>query len=649
MRCWECGTEVSITMKFCPQCGRNIGFDEELISAAKAGNQAAITDLYNRTYNSVYQAIRTFVKDENTILDIEQDTFLKAFDSLEQLDKPENFRAWIKKIAVNKSKDWLKKKKPVLFSELEAADNEEEIDFPDERIEYQPEAIADREETKRLLWEIIDSLSDEQRLVVGMYYFQDIPVKEIAESISCSENTVKSRLNYARKNIETKVRELEKKGTKLYSMTPIVFLLWLFRSNEAQAAELPSLEILNAIEQKYVKPNVGIKDNKVGNHAANEARVKTGKAVIGATGKSVIAKVIIGIVAGAVIIGGVIAVTAYKNNQETQEINTEDTEVIGYVADEKITAQHFQGYYESDSTTFAIQIIPIDDATATVELWDISQSSDYNLTGEATISENHLTLVLFTDSGVITLDYLYDEKIKTEDTDNEQVSGIYQLKSKERVEREEPEETSETSGIEQLNGKFGDEFASVTIKVLSQNSASVYLINNKNGGIYTYVDDIGIFENGVLTAEALYNDNGIMKSEIITIHSIDTDTIHIEIGGDFEEKSNAVITGNYTRTQDNAGTPDNISLLDNIVGKYNTDKITLEIWLDNGVLKSTIGDDVVMGYSTRTYTNVEESGNSLICTWEHGMDVFTLDQYSAVTLNTGGFSPELELTYHRVN
>lgn len=667
MKCWECGTEVFIKMKLCPQCGRKVGFDKELINAAKTGNEEAITDLYNRTYNSVYQAIRTFIKDEDTILDIEQDTFLKAFDSLEQLDKPENFRAWIKRIAINKSKDWLKKKKPLLFSEMEAADSEEEIDFPDEKIEYQPEAVADREETKRLLWEIIDSLSDEQRLVVGMYYFQDIPVKEIAESVDCSENTVKSRLNYARKNIETKVRELEKKGTKLYSMTPIAFLLGLFRSNEAQAAELPSLEILNAIEQKYVKPKAGIKDSKIKNQVANEAGVKAGKAVAGATGKSVVVKVIVGIVAGAVIIGGVIAgIIAYKNNQETQEISTEnteaiitedteaisieDTEAIGYVADEKITAQHFQGYYESDNTNFAIQIIPIDDTTATVELWDISQASTYNVTGEATISENSLTLVLFKKPGVITLDYLYDEKIEAEDSDDKQVSGIYQLKSKERVEREETEESSQMTGIEQLNGRFVRGQQILVIEVISQDTASILLMDNRNGGVATYIDDFGYYKDGILSGEASYAvDVDVTKIETVKIHSVDSNTIYVDMSEDMQSRLNANLAGEYYLDTNSALTSENADtdLISRFTGRYISEygQVKMEIEKNGDLLSATIGDDLVMGYSTRTYTSVEESSNSIICVWEHGTDIYTIDEYGSVTLDTGGFSPEIESEY----
>ena len=54
-----------------------------------------------------------------------------------------------------------------------------------------------------------------------MFYYEEMSVREIAETLGCSENTVKSRLNYGRRKVEAKVKELEKRGTRLYSMAPL--------------------------------------------------------------------------------------------------------------------------------------------------------------------------------------------------------------------------------------------------------------------------------------------------------------------------------------------------------------------------------------------------------------------------------------------
>lgn len=101
----------------------------------------------------------------------------------------------------------------VLFSQLQS-DNEEigmEELLADERIDTQPGLTLDQEETRRLVQEMIDTLPDEQRMFVMMFYIEHLSVRNIAQISGVSENTVKSRLKYGRKNIEEKVPELEKK------------------------------------------------------------------------------------------------------------------------------------------------------------------------------------------------------------------------------------------------------------------------------------------------------------------------------------------------------------------------------------------------------------------------------------------------------
>ncbi|MDE7477019.1 MAG: sigma-70 family RNA polymerase sigma factor, partial [Lachnospiraceae bacterium] len=79
------------------------------------------------------------------------------------------------------------------------------------------------------------------------FYYEEMSVKEIAAAMGVSESAVKSRLMYGRKKIEKKVRELEKQGTKLYGLSPLPFLLLLFRNQKAYAAEVPDSHILHAI------------------------------------------------------------------------------------------------------------------------------------------------------------------------------------------------------------------------------------------------------------------------------------------------------------------------------------------------------------------------------------------------------------------
>lgn len=66
-----------------------------------------------------------------------------------------------------------------------------------------------------------------------LFHIEGISIREIAQALNCSENTVKSRLNYGRKNLKIKAGELKKKGYRLYSLAPLPLLLYLLRAEES--------------------------------------------------------------------------------------------------------------------------------------------------------------------------------------------------------------------------------------------------------------------------------------------------------------------------------------------------------------------------------------------------------------------------------
>lgn len=237
MKCFHCSAPLNETARFCSRCGADQGFSAELIARGAAGDQTALTELYNKTYDNVYYTVKALIRDEDTALDILQDSYLKAFRNLNTLNEPEKFRAWIKRIGHNNAVDHLRKAKPMMFSSMPTDDDGAEIEFEDTNAANLPDVVIDQQETARLMAEIIDTLPEDQRIVISMYYYEGLSVRQIAEELGITENTVKSRLSYGRKKIETKVLDLEKKGTKLYGLAPIPFLLLLLRCWAGYAAK----------------------------------------------------------------------------------------------------------------------------------------------------------------------------------------------------------------------------------------------------------------------------------------------------------------------------------------------------------------------------------------------------------------------------
>lgn len=205
---------------------------EQAVESAKRNEEAGYQFLYESTYRDKYYIALKYMKNEDDALDVLQNAYMKAFDKLDTLYEAEKFPAWLGMIVANTAKNALAKKKPILFSDM-GTENEDgdafEYQIEDENIGNQPELSYTKEETKELVQQLIDSLSEEQRLCILMFHIEDMSIREIAQILDCSENTVKSRLNYGRKNLKTKAEELEKKGYKLYGIAPLPLLLYLLR------------------------------------------------------------------------------------------------------------------------------------------------------------------------------------------------------------------------------------------------------------------------------------------------------------------------------------------------------------------------------------------------------------------------------------
>ena len=215
----------------------------ELVAEARGGDQAAFAELYELTNTALYRTVRSMVRDEDLAWDILQDTYLRAYQSLDKLEADGAFLPWLRRIAVNEAARQMSKQMPVLFADLGGEDGEpQEPEIPDLSIGSQPELALDRKESSRLVREILADLPEQQQLVLGMHYYEDMPIKEIAETLHVAPGTVKAQLFQGRKKVETRVRALEKQGVKLYGLGPIPFLVALLRKLEpARATEQKAL------------------------------------------------------------------------------------------------------------------------------------------------------------------------------------------------------------------------------------------------------------------------------------------------------------------------------------------------------------------------------------------------------------------------
>lgn len=309
----------------------------ELIQKAQAGDQGAMTALYEATHQEVYRTVHAMVRDEDLTLDIQQDAYVQAFSHLDQLREPENFLPWLRQIAVNRTRSLMRKRTPLLFSQLELGDADEGLEIPDLSPENSPELALDRKETNRLIREILGELSDAQRMLVGMYYYEQIPVGKIAEDLGISPGSVKTQLFRSRKKLEARVRQLESQGVKLFGLSPIPFLLGLLKKAEPPATA----------EGKAL---AGVLTQSTASTAST-----TVKAVAVHTGRSffqtALGRVTLGVLAAAALGGGILGYGRIKDKlligdyqpptpvESDENLSTEPTETVKYETPEDLTTE----------------------------------------------------------------------------------------------------------------------------------------------------------------------------------------------------------------------------------------------------------------------------------------------------------------------
>lgn len=173
----------------------------ELIRRSRERDLGAQEDLMRAAQNRVYYHCKKMLKHEETAWDASQDVLLAMITSLDQLQEPAAFWGWVDGITADRCKHLLSTshKERQLPEDEEGSALLESVEDLEETLT--PDKGLDNEETRRMILGLVDALPPEQRMTVLFYYYDEMTVKQIAEAMDTSEDTVKSRLNDARRSI----------------------------------------------------------------------------------------------------------------------------------------------------------------------------------------------------------------------------------------------------------------------------------------------------------------------------------------------------------------------------------------------------------------------------------------------------------------
>jgi len=164
-----------------------------LVQSAQEGSPGAFKLLFEDNKRRILSLAYQYTKNLEDSEDIVQDTFVKAYHSLQKFNigANTNFSAWLYRIGINCSIDHLRKNKKQKDN-IMPTDDINGLSAPTNT--SNPDNTHHKREVREKLEQVLDTLTKRQRMIFILKHYQELSIKEIAEYMECSEGSVKKQL-----------------------------------------------------------------------------------------------------------------------------------------------------------------------------------------------------------------------------------------------------------------------------------------------------------------------------------------------------------------------------------------------------------------------------------------------------------------------
>ncbi|MFZ2490314.1 MAG: sigma-70 family RNA polymerase sigma factor [Thermoanaerobaculia bacterium] len=174
--------------------------DDALVRATLEGDERAFEILVGRHQRQVYRTAMAILKDESEADIVTQDTFVQAFTHLSKFEGRSLLETWLTRIAINRARDVLRRRRGLRLLSLGASDDDEQIlEIADERPDPERQLLS--AEIGSAIERAEQSLSTRQKLIFRLRHHAGLPLEEIASQLGMRATTVRVHLFRAIKKI----------------------------------------------------------------------------------------------------------------------------------------------------------------------------------------------------------------------------------------------------------------------------------------------------------------------------------------------------------------------------------------------------------------------------------------------------------------
>lgn len=171
--------------------------DQEVVERVRSGEKGLYEILMRRYNQTLYRAVRSYLRDRDDVQDAMQEAYVKAYMKLDQFKGDSAFSTWLVRIGINEALQVLRKQRTMHIYTDPGQRAEGLTQLPDTG-QMNPEQRTIRDEHRRLLEQAVDRLPDDYRAVYMLREVEEMSVAEVSQVLGITESNVKVRLHRAK-------------------------------------------------------------------------------------------------------------------------------------------------------------------------------------------------------------------------------------------------------------------------------------------------------------------------------------------------------------------------------------------------------------------------------------------------------------------